>query len=116
MPLFDQFMESEEQRLYLVATQIYEKNTAHDIEESMRSAVYPYLKQFPRGSHLSDINEAYYYGMAFHKKMAAIYTSRYPSGSERADRLRQLIDIQVEKKEARTLKRAQRQAEQIPIQ
>ena len=116
MPLFDQFMESEEQRLYLVATQIYEKNTAHDIEESMRSAVYPYLKQFPRGSHLSDINEAYYYGMAFHKKMAAIYTSRYPSGSERADRLRQLIDIQVEKKEARTLKRAQRQAEQISIQ
>lgn len=111
---FDQFMASEEQRLFQTASLIYEHVSLHDIEETMRYAVYPYMHNFPNGPHTTEINEIYYYGIAFQKQMAAIYTSRYPSGSPRATRLRNLIDIQLEKKDpGRTSQRTKKQEEWI---
>ena len=111
---FDQYMVSEEQRLYQNAALIFEHTTLHDIDETMRFAVHPYMRNFPEGPHITEITEMYYYGIAFQKKMAAIYTSRYPSGSPRALRLRNLIDLQVEQKNAaRATQRTKKQAEWI---
>ena len=93
---FDQYMDSEEQRLSFAANQIYNHSSLHDIEETLHFAVYPYINHFPNGPHLDQVNEAYYYGTALQKKTASIYTSRYPLRTPRTTRLLRLISLQGE--------------------
>lgn len=89
---FDLFMESEEQRLFRVAEEIYSQSTPEDIDETMRTAIDPYMRYFPNGEHFDEVEEMYYYGVAYQKRSPKVYGSHYSLKTERGMRLRRLID------------------------
>lgn len=84
---FQQYMDKEEQRLYREANEIYEFDNAPDIESTLLNAVSPYLRHFPKGPHLREINEMYHYGTAVQRRNAIHYSSYHSLRSPHGKRL-----------------------------
>ncbi len=88
---FEKYLSKEEERLYQEAMRIYRLENRSDIEAVMHNAISAYRNHFATGKHIGEVNEMYYYGVAFQKKMANIYGSRYSMATNRGSRLRRLI-------------------------
>lgn len=88
---FNQYMASEEQRLYNEGVRIYEYDNAPDIESALMGAVTPYLQYFPKGTYLRQVNEMYYYGIAVQRRNAQLYGSHYPLKTPRGRHLKLII-------------------------
>lgn len=88
---FEDYFAQEEQRLYSQASLIYQQDNATDIENTLRDAVTPYIQHFPKGPHIRQVNEMYYYGIAVQRRNALLYSSHYSMRTPTGRQLTQII-------------------------
>jgi hypothetical protein len=91
LDLFEEYMKDEEERLYNESAKIYSLDAAYDVETTLRNAVMPYRQHFPKGIHLREIDEMYYYGTAIQRHNASLYSAHYSIRSAHGQRLRQVL-------------------------